>query len=202
MNDHTLTGRFEADRRRLLGVAFRLLGSLDDAEDAVQQTWIKASQADLREVQNLTGWLTTVAARECLDVLRTRTRRAEVALPDEEAMVDATADQPTVEDEVVLAESVGRALLVVLDRLTPEERVALVLHDMFAVPFDAVAAILDRSPSAAKKLASRARHKVQGGTTPSGPSLTPQRRLAYAFLSAARATSRVCSRSSHPTWCG
>jgi RNA polymerase sigma factor (sigma-70 family) len=184
--DEALVGRFEAEREHLRGVAFRILGSLEDAEDAVQQTWLKVSQTELRGVQNLTGWLTTVTARECLDALRARKRRGEVALPDDTAIAEGASAPQAVEDEVVLAESVGRALLVVLDRLTPTERVALVLHDMFAIPFDEVADIVDRSPVAAKKLASRARQKVQGDTTQPRARLGQQRQLAQAFLSAAR----------------
>jgi RNA polymerase sigma factor (sigma-70 family) len=184
--DEALVGRFEADREHLRGVAFRILGSLEDAEDAVQQTWLKVSQTELRGVTNLTGWLTTVTARECLDALRARKRRGEVALPDDKAIAEGALVSQAVEDEVVLAESVGRALLVVLDRLTPTERVALVLHDMFAIPFDEVADIVDRSPVAAKKLASRARQKVQGDTTQPRARLGQQRQLAQAFLSAAR----------------
>jgi RNA polymerase sigma factor (sigma-70 family) len=183
--DEALVGRFEAEREHLRGVAFRILGSLEDAEDAVQQTWLKVSQRDLRGVQNLTGWLTTVTARHCLDTLRARKRRGEVALPDEALAEDLSAPG-TVEDEVVLAESVGRALLVVLDRLTPTERVALVLHDMFAVPFEEVGDIVGRSPVATKKLASRARQKVQGYTAQPPARLAQQRQLARAFLSAAR----------------
>lgn len=169
--------------QHLQGVAFRILGSLDDAQDAVQQTWLKASGADLREVQSLTGWLTTVTARQCLDVLRARQRRHEVSLPDDEA---ASAPQ-SVEDEVLLAESVGRALLVVMDRLSPSARVALVLHDMFSVPFEEVGAIVDRSSVAAKKLASRTRQKVQCDPTHPRARLGHQRQLAAAFLSASRA---------------
>ncbi len=184
--DEALVGRFEAEREHLRGVAFRILGSLEDAEDAVQQTWLKASQTDVRGVQNLTGWLTTVTARHCLDTLRARKRRGEVALPDDEAIAEEISAPETVEDEVVLAESVGRALLVVLDRLTPTERVALVLHDMFAVPFEEVGDIVGRSPLAAKKLASRARQKVQGDTTQPRARLGQQRQLARAFMSAAR----------------
>jgi RNA polymerase sigma-70 factor (ECF subfamily) len=184
--DEALVGRFEAEREHLRGVAFRILGSLEDAEDAVQQTWLKVSQTELRGVQNLTGWLTTVTARECLDALRARKRRGEVALPDDTAIAEGASVPQAVEDEVVLAESVGRALLVVLDRLTPTERVALVLHDMFAIPFDEVADIVDRSPVAAKKLASRARQKVQGDNTQPPARRGQQRQLAQAFLSAAR----------------
>jgi RNA polymerase sigma factor (sigma-70 family) len=184
--DEALAGRFEAEREHLRGVAFRILGSLEDAEDAVQQTWLKASQTDVRGVQNLTGWLTTVTARHCFDTLRARKRRGEVALPDDEAIAEEISAPEAVEDEVVLAESVGRALLVVLDRLTPTERVALVLHDMFAVPFEEVGDIVGRSPLAAKKLASRARQKVQGDTTQPRARLGQQRQLARAFMSAAR----------------
>jgi RNA polymerase sigma-70 factor (ECF subfamily) len=182
--DDALAARFEADRQHLRGVAFRVLGSLDDADDVLQQTWIKASHADLRDVQNLTGWLTTVTARESLDVLRARKRRGEVALPDDQSTAGAPSPSRAAEEEVVLAESVGRALLVVLDRLTPAERVALVLHDMFTVPFDEIAPIVDRSPIAAKKLASRARQKVAGERSQQRAESGQQRRLADAFLSA------------------
>jgi RNA polymerase sigma-70 factor, ECF subfamily len=144
----------------------------------------KASHADLRDVQNLTGWLTTVTARESLDVLRARKRRGEVALPDDQSTAGAPSPSRAAEEEVVLAESVGRALLVVLDRLTPAERVALVLHDMFTVPFDEIAPIVDRSPIAAKKLASRARQKVAGERSQQRAESGQQRRLADAFLSA------------------
>jgi len=179
--DHALVARFEADREHLRGVAFRILGSLDEADDAVQRAWLKASRADRHDVRNLTGWLTTVTARECLDVLRVRKRRGEMPLPDEEGAADSAR---TVEEEVVLVESVGRAMLVVLERLAPAERVALVLHDVFAVPFDEIGAIVGRSPVAAKKLASRARGKVRGGEATER--LDEQRRLAAAFLAAAR----------------
>lgn len=185
-DDEALIGRFEAERRHLRGIAFRLLGSLEDAEDAVQQTWLKVSQTELRGVQNLTGYLTTVTSRHCLDTLRARKRRGEVALPDDEAIAEHISVPQSVEDEIVLAESVGRALLVVLDRLTPTERVAVVLHDMFAIPFDEVGDIVGRSPAAAKKLASRARQKVQGDATQPHARLGQQRQLARAFLAAAR----------------
>lgn len=181
-----LAACFEADHEHLRSVAFRILGSLDDAEDAIQQTWIKLSQAGRDDIQNMTGWLTTVIARECLDVLRARKRRGEVALPDDETASGPVPPVRSVEEEVLLADSVGRALLVVLDRLTSTERVALVLHDMFAIPFEEVANILDRSPTAAKKLASRARHKVRGDTTKLPPRLRQQQQLASAFLSASR----------------
>ena len=177
--DDDLAARFQADRAHLRSVAFRLLGSLDDADDALQQAWLKASRADRCGVENLTGWLTTVTARECLTLLRTRTRRREIALTDE-----AFAVAPAAEDEVIMSESVGRALLVVLDRLSGPERVAFVLHDMFAVPFDEIAPIVDRSPVTTKKLASRARQKVRG-PSPSPPA--GDRRVVQAFLVALRA---------------
>jgi len=179
--DHALAVRFEADREHLRGVAFRILGSLDEADDAVQRAWLKASRDDREGVRNLTGWLTTVTARECLDVLRVRKRRGEVALPDDEAPAESAW---SVEEEVVLAESVGRAMLVVLERLAPAERVAFVLHDVFAVPFDEIGQIVGRSAVATKKLASRARGKVRAGEATGR--LAEQRRLAAAFLAAAR----------------
>ncbi|MGW4638361.1 sigma-70 family RNA polymerase sigma factor [Sphaerisporangium sp. NPDC004334] len=165
MSAHELLAqRFEAARPHLRGVAYRLLGSLADAEDAVQKVWLKACEADSREVRNLTGWLTTITARECLDLLRARRRRGEVALPGDEveAVTAVSAAARTAEEEVLLAESVGLALLVVLDRLSPAQRVAFVLHDLFAVPFKEIGRVLDRSPAAAKKLASRARELVHG----------------------------------------
>ncbi|MET8154933.1 sigma-70 family RNA polymerase sigma factor [Sphaerisporangium sp. NPDC005289] len=164
MSAHELLARrFEDDRPHLRGVAYRLLGSLEDAEDAVQKTWLKACQADSRQVRNLTGWLTTITARECLDLLRARRRRGEVVLPGDEIEAAAAPASPrTAEEEVLLAESVGLALLVVLDRLSPAQRVAFVLHDLFGVSFKEIGRVLDRSPVAAKKLASRARELVHG----------------------------------------
>jgi RNA polymerase sigma-70 factor (ECF subfamily) len=181
-----LVTQFDADRPHLRSVAFRMLGSLDDADDAVQQTWIKASEADLSEVRNLSGWLTTVVGRECLDQLRARKRRDEVALPDDQVLADAESTSRAVDEEALLAESVGRALLVVLDRLSPTERVALVLHDMFAVPFDEVAPIVGRSAIAAKKMASRARQKVHRDVHVRPARTVQQHQLAAAFLAAAR----------------
>lgn len=154
-SDEALTARFEADRPQLRGVAYRLLGSLADADDAVQTAWLKVRAADTGAVRNLSAWFTTIVARECLDQLRARKRRGEVPLEHEVAT--AAADE-----EVVLAESVGRALLVVLDRLSPAQRVAFVLHDLFSVPFDDIGRVLDRSAVAAKKLASRARDRLHG----------------------------------------
>jgi RNA polymerase sigma-70 factor (ECF subfamily) len=180
--DEHLAARFEADRPHLRGVAYRLLGSLDDADDAVQRVWLKASQADLREVENLTGWFTTVTARECLDLLRAAKRRAEVPLDDQ----PAAAVAPSADEEAGLAESVGVALLVVLDRLSPAQRVAFVLHDLFSFPFDEVGATLDRSPAAAKKLASRARERVHGHGSADKRIGAEHFRLVRAFLSASR----------------
>ncbi|GGK63087.1 DNA-directed RNA polymerase sigma-70 factor [Sphaerisporangium melleum] len=191
MHAHELLAeRFEADRPHLRDVAYRLLGSLADAEDAVQQAWLKAARADLRDVRNLSGWLTTVTARECLDVLRARRRRGEVAWPGGEAgdHLATTGAEPgrTAEEELLLAESVGLALLVVLSRLSPAQRVAFVLHDLFTVPFADIGQVLDRSPAAAKKLASRARELVRGsgsGGERLGAEHVP---LVAAFLAASR----------------
>ncbi|GIG88610.1 sigma-70 family RNA polymerase sigma factor [Plantactinospora endophytica] len=188
--DELLADRFARDRPHLRAVAYRMVGSLPDAEDAVQQAWLKASRADLREVRNLTGWLTTVTARECLDLLRTRRRRAEVALPEPEfpAPEAGPGGTPvrTAEEEVLLAESVGLALLVVLDRLSPAQRVAFVLHDLFSVPFDEVGRVLDRSAVAAKKLASRARNQVHGAAPADRRPAARHLPLVAAFLAASR----------------
>jgi RNA polymerase sigma factor (sigma-70 family) len=188
-----LAQRFEAQRAHLRAVGYRMLGSASDAEDAVQETWLRLDRADVRDVQNLAGWLTTVLARICLDMLRLRDTRREQ--PHESANLDRGVDHGTgadheartdPEQEAVLADSVGRALLVVLDRLSPAERVALVLHDMFAVPFEEIAAVVDRSPVAAKKLASRARQRVKGHDAQPAARLTEQRHVVQAFLAAAR----------------
>ncbi|MER7007748.1 sigma-70 family RNA polymerase sigma factor [Dactylosporangium sp. NPDC000555] len=179
MKGKELEVRFAHDRPHLRAVAYRLLGSLDDADDALQQAWLKAARADLSDVHNLTGWLTTVTARECLDLLRARRRRAEVALPAE----PPAAPSP---DEAVLAERVGLALLVVLDRLSPDQRVAFVLHDLFSVPFGDIARVLRKSPDAAKKLASRARERVNGGDPAAVRADAATWRLAEAFLAASR----------------
>lgn len=183
-----LAERFEDHRVRLIGVAFRMLGSLSDAEDAVQETWIRLDRIGADGMQELGAWLTTVVARICLDMLRTRAARREASVDHDLApdVVDETSEDPV--QEAVLVESVGRALLVVLDRLTPAERVAFVLHDMFAVPFDQVAAIVDRTPVAAKKLASRARARLTGGEMPAigAVDLVWHRRVVESFLAAAR----------------
>lgn len=173
---------------RLRGVAYRMLGSLSEAEDAVQEAWLRLTRVDTSAVENLAGWLTTVVARVCLDVLRSRKARREEPM-------DVHLTEPSVgrgdgadpEGEAMLAESVGVALLVVLDALTPAERLAFVLHDLFAVPFDEIAAIVGRSPDAAKQLASRARRRVRGSPEPPDAGRTRQRDLVEAFLRAARA---------------
>src|SRR5947199_1735842 len=158
-----MAGRFETHRAHLRGVAYRMLGSLSEADDAVQETWLRLGRAGASEIENLGGWLTTVIGRVCLDMLRARGARREAPLEaggPEPATGGAAGGDPA--EEAQLAESVGLALLVVLDRLAPAERVAFVLHDMFDVSFDDVAIIVDRSPVAARQLASRARRRVRG----------------------------------------
>ena len=182
-----LAERFEAQRTRLRAVAYRMLGSLSEADDAVQDAWLRLSRADTSEVENLDGWLTTVVARVSLNMLRSRNLRREeplgVRVPD--PIVDR-ADGTDPEHEALLADSVGLALLVVLETLSPAERLAFVLHDMFAVPFDQIAPIVDRSPEAARQLASRARRRVQGENTVPDADLDTQREVLDAFLAAAR----------------
>ena len=184
-----LAERFEASRAHLRSVAYRMLGSMTDADDAVQETWLRLSRADTSGVENLTAWLTTVVARVSLDMLRSRTSRREQqfgdSLPEPPASHEHRADP---EHEAVLADSVGLALLVVLDTLAPAERLAFVLHDMFAVPFAEIASILGRSPAAAKQLASRARRRVQGAASDDDieTDLTRQRAVVDAFLAASR----------------
>jgi RNA polymerase sigma-70 factor (ECF subfamily) len=185
--------RFEEQRSHLRAVAYRMLGSLAEADDAVQETWLRLGRSDTGDVVrivNLGGWLTRVVARVCLDMLRSRRSRSEredaVALA---AVADPRpgAGAPDPEHEALLADEVGPALLVVLGRLTPVERVAFVLHDLFAVPFAEIAPIVDRSEATTKRLASRARQRVRGGVAaPGGPSLAEQRRLVEAFLAATR----------------
>jgi RNA polymerase sigma-70 factor (ECF subfamily) len=178
-----LAGRFEGNRDRLRAVAYRMLGSLGDAEDAVQEAWIRAADADAGGVANLDGWFTTIVARICLDMLRSRKSRREEPLEADFARTETGPEQ-----EAVLADSVGLALLVVLDTLAPAERVAFVLHDMFGVPFDEIAGITGRSPDAARQLASRARRRVRGGDSPeSTASLARRQAVAEAFLAASRA---------------
>jgi RNA polymerase sigma factor (sigma-70 family) len=182
-----LAQHFEEHRSRLRAVSYRMLGSLSEADDAVQETWMRLSRTDADEVENLGGWLTTVVARVSLNMLRSRRSRREdpldVRMP--EPIVDR-ADGTDPEHEALLADSVGLALLVVLETLNPAERLAFVLHDMFAVPFDEIAPIVDRSPEAARQLASRARRRVQGETTIPDADLDTQREVIDAFLAAAR----------------
>jgi RNA polymerase sigma factor (sigma-70 family) len=182
-----LAVRFEEHRPRLRAVAYRMLGSLSEADDAVQEAWLRLSRSDSGDIDNLGGWLTTVVGRVSLNMLRSRRVRREepldVRVP--EPIVDR-ADGTSPEHEALLADSVGLALLVVLEELTPAERLAFVLHDMFAVPFDEIAAIVDRSPDAARQLASRARRRVRGATPAPDADLTAQREVVDAFLAAAR----------------
>ena len=178
-----LAGLFETHRGQLCAVAYRMLGSSDEADDAVQEAWFRLSRADLGGVEDLAAWLRTVVARLCLDMLRTRRSRREEPL---EWQPPAPAREGDPEREAVLVDSVGRAMLVVLDTLAPAERVAFVLHDLFAVPFAQIAPIVDRTPAATKKLASRARHRVRGVTTVPDGELAAQRRVVEAFLAAAR----------------
>ena len=186
MTEAALAEQFEEHRAHLGRVAYRMLGSTAEAEDAVQDAWLRLSRADADAVANLGGWLTTVVARICLDVLRARRARAEEpnGIWDVEPIVEVD-DGP--EEQAVLADSVGVALLVVLETLTPAERLAFVLHDMFAVPFDEIAAILERTPDAARQLASRARRRVRGAAPASDRDVVRQRRLVDAFLAASRA---------------
>src|SRR5262245_20038973 len=179
-----LAEQFEANRAHLRAVAYRMLGSRVEADDAVQEAWLRLGRSDTSAVENLTGWLTTVLARVCLDMLRSRKiRREEPTVADAAEMV-AGDDDP--EHEVLLADSVGLALLLVLKKLAPAERVAFVLHDMFDLPFEDIAAIIRRSPVAARQLASRARRRVQGGPLNTDDDLARQREVAAAFLAASR----------------
>ena len=186
-----LAEQFESHRARLRAVAYRMLGSLTEADDAVQETWLRLSRAGADGIGNLGGWLTTAAGRICLDMLRARAVRREeplgVHLPDPVVSSPDSVNGSGPEQEAVLADSVGLALLVVLDRLTPPERLALVLHDMFAVPFDQIAPIVGRSPDAAKMLASRARPRVRGAAPASGTDLGRQWEIVRAFRAAAQA---------------
>ena len=183
-----LIERFEENRSRLRGVAYRMLGALSEAEDAVQEAWLRLSRTDAATVDNLDGWLTTVVSRVCLDMLRTRKSRREEPLGSQVTEVTVVGgDGADPEGEAVLADSVGVALLVVLDTLTPAERLAFVLHDLFAMPFNEIGAIVGRSPDAAKQLASRARRRVRGSPAPSVAGRARQRTAVEAFLNAARA---------------
>ena len=189
MDEHEwLAEQFEAERPHLRAVAYRMLGSSTEADDAVQESWLRLSRSDTSGVENLGGWLTTVVARICLDMLRSRNSRREESL-------EASVPEPITsresgidpEQEALLADSVGLALLVVLDTLNPAERLAFVLHDIFAVPFDEIAPIVERSPTATRQLASRARRRVRGVATVKDADLTYQREVVDAFLAASRA---------------
>jgi RNA polymerase sigma factor (sigma-70 family) len=182
-----LAERFEEHRIHLRAVAYRMLGSLSEADDAVQEAWLRFSRSDPSDVENLGGWLTTVVGRVCLNVLRSRrTRREEPIGPRVPEPIVDRADGTDPEHEALVADSVGLALLVVLETLSPAERLAFVLHDIFAVPFDEIAPIVDRSPEAARQLASRARRHVRAENTVPDPDLDAQREVVEAFLAAAR----------------
>ncbi|WP_067648724.1 sigma-70 family RNA polymerase sigma factor [Nocardia harenae] len=183
-----LADRFEEHRTHLRAVAYRMLGSRTEADDAVQEAWLRLARTDTREVGNLGGWLTTVVGRVCLDMLRIRKIRHEQPLelehlPDPVVVSENTPDP---EGEALLADSVGTALLVVLESLSPAERLAFVLHDMFALPYEQIAPIVGRTPQTAKKLASQARRRVQGAKAEPAPDLPRRRRVVDAFLTAAR----------------
>ena len=186
-----LTHRFAEDRGRLMALAYRMLGSRGDAEDALQEAWLRVSRADGGQVENPAGWLTTVVARVCLNMLESRRSRREDpagVLPPEPALHASLrpASHAGPEDEALLADSVGAALMVVLDTLTPAERLAFVLHDVFGVSFGEVGAIIDRSPVAARQLASRARRRVQGAAAASDAARSRKREMVAAFLAASR----------------
>ncbi|MET7703238.1 RNA polymerase sigma factor SigJ [Streptomyces sp. NPDC005485] len=187
MNENDLARQFEDHRGHLRAVAYRMLGSLSEADDAVQETWLKLSGTDTEDIRNLGGWLTTVVGRVCLNMLRSRTSRREEPMdtyvPDP---VVSSLERIDPEQEVLLADSVGLALLVILETLEPAERLAFVLHDMFAVPFDDIASIVGRSSAATRQLASRARRRVQGSAPTPDPDLGRQKKVLDAFLAAAR----------------
>jgi RNA polymerase sigma-70 factor (ECF subfamily) len=183
----SLAAQFEEHRTRLRGVAYRMLGSLSEADDAVQEAWLRLGRTDASRIDNLGGWLTTVVGRVCLDMLRSRrSRREEPFAADAPEPVAAGTPGSSPEQEAVLADSVGLALLVVLDKLAPAERLAFVLHDMFGVPFEEIGPIVGRSAEAARQLASRARRRVRGGGAPD-PDLARKREVVDAFIAALRA---------------
>jgi RNA polymerase sigma factor (sigma-70 family) len=186
-DDQWLAGCFERYRPHMRAVAYRMLGSLAEADDAVQDTWLRLSRSGAEDVENLGGWLTTIVAHVCLNMLRSRSSRHEeplaVHVPDPVISQEGRL-QP--EEEALLTDSVGLALLVVLDTLTPDERLAFVLHDIFELPFTQIAAMIGRAPAAAKQLASRARRRVKGAEIPAAPDLARQREVVDAFFSAAR----------------
>jgi len=183
-----LAEQFEQNGGHLRAVAYRILGSVAEADDAIQETWLRLNRSDATGIENLGGWLTTVIGRVCLDMLRSRTSRREDSLDEQiSEPVAGTSTSTDPEQEALLADSVGLALLVVLDRLTPAERLAFVLHDLFAMPFDEIASIFGRTPEATRQLASRARRRVQGPGELPATELNQQRRVADAFLAALRA---------------
>jgi RNA polymerase sigma-70 factor (ECF subfamily) len=183
-----LAERFGANRKHLRAVAYRMLGSLSEADDAVQEAWLRFSRSDASAVDNVGGWLTTVVARVCLDMLRSRKSRREDPIETAEAAPSAAATQGLdPEQEVLMADAVGLALLVVLEKLAPAERIAFVLHDMFDLSFDEIAPIVGRTPTAARQLASRARRRVQGTDRLPEAELSENRRIVDAFLAASRA---------------
>jgi RNA polymerase sigma factor (sigma-70 family) len=185
MDEHDVVAeRFEVHRARLRAVAYQTLGSASEADDAVQEAWLRLSRTDPGSIENLGGWLTTVVARVCLNMLQSRREQPVGMQLPEPAGGDADGTGP--EQEALLADSIGPALLVILHTLAPAERLAFVLHDMFAVPFEDIAEIVGRSPAAARQLASRARRRVRGVTAVPGAELTWQRAIAGAFLTAAR----------------
>jgi RNA polymerase sigma-70 factor (ECF subfamily) len=180
--DEQLAAQFESSRPRLQALAYRMLGSLTDAEDAVQETWLRLARSEAEDIDNLGGWLTTVLSRVCLGVLRSRTTRREDPLDHQEPEV--TGSSP--EDEAVLADALGPALLLVLDSLGPSERLAFVLHDLFAVPFEDIGPIVGRTPAAARQLASRARRRIQASDAATTTNQQRQREVVAAFLAATR----------------
>ena len=182
-----LAERFEENRTHLRAVAYRMLGSSSEVDDAVQEAWLRLSRSDAASIDNLGGWLTTVVARVCLDMLRSReSRREEPLMPQAQEPVATGTSGSSPENEALLADSVGLALLVVLDRLTPAERLAFVLHDMFALPFEEIAPMVGRSATATRQLASRARRRVRGGPAAPETDLVRQRQVVDAFLAALR----------------
>jgi RNA polymerase sigma-70 factor (ECF subfamily) len=187
-DEHELLAKsFEANRAHLRSVAYRMLGSAGEVDDAVQEAWLRLSRTDAGSISNLGGWLTTVVARVCLDMLRSRkSRREEPLVPGVPEPMSGDADGMDAEQEMLLADSVGVAMLVVLETLEPAERLAFVLHDMFDVPFDEIAPVVGRSTAAARQLASRARRRVQGKAPPPAADQTRHRKIVDAFLAAAR----------------
>jgi len=188
MDELELANRFDHQRPQLRAVAYRILGSVTEAEDAVQEAWLRLQRTDAEQIDSLERWLPTVVARICLNILRSRRTRGEQPLDSlrPEPIIDNPAAGTDPEHEALLADAVGIALQVVLDMLSPAERVAFVLHDMFAVPFDEIAAMVDRSPQATRQLASRARRRVRDAAPPPDPDLTRQRAVVDAYFTAAR----------------